>query len=227
VSSSCARARGERPFERGGPSARRLDPRRAADQPEWNRYSLAWLEPHSTNGRGPAAALRDASVSTRRRPGLPLDEYVKLVLTPLAEELEARPELALARRAGVVRWYPSIRVAVHGPHRPSNRGSSGSSHTIRFPGDFDLSRAPGSDRAHGRPRPLQQALFRGARTRPGSEARRRDQRLADVRPAPRRVVTARGRGSPSETRGLDVSRSEPREQAGVAGLIEAVASPAQ
>jgi hypothetical protein len=114
--------RGERPFERGGPvELVELTLAELRDQPEWNRYSLAWLEPQLDKTGEVAAALQDAVSVDPASAGLPLDGYVNAYYRSLKNATIGLELAALLDAQESVRWYLEFAFAVHGRVRPFNK----------------------------------------------------------------------------------------------------------
>jgi predicted nucleotidyltransferase len=154
--------RGERPFERGGPlELVELTLDELRDQPEWNRYSLAWLDPQLDKTGEVAAALRDAVRVDPASAGLPLDGYVNSYYRSLKNAKLGLELAALLDAQESVRWYLEFVFAVHGRIRPFNKWLEWElAHHPLPASDVDLARleriARKGDLAD------QQVLFRGA-----------------------------------------------------------------
>ncbi len=113
--------RGERPF-------RHLDRLETVevplaelrDQPAWNRYSLAWLEPQLDKTGEVAEALRDAVRGDPATAAEPLDGYANMLYRSLKN---ARAGLALASLPDAqesIPWLLEFLVAAHRRLRPYN-----------------------------------------------------------------------------------------------------------
>jgi hypothetical protein len=91
------------------------------NQPAWQRYSLAWIEPQLDKTGEVAEALRDA---VRVDPGTaaePLDGYVNMLYRSLKN---ARAGLALASLLDAqesIPWFLEFVFTVHGRLRPYNK----------------------------------------------------------------------------------------------------------
>ena len=114
--------RGERPFARGGPlELIELTLDELRDQPDWNRYSLAWLEPQLDKTGEVAAALRDVVRVDPASAGLPLDGYVNAYYRSLKNAKLGLMLASLLDAQDSVRWYLEFVFAVHGRIRPFNK----------------------------------------------------------------------------------------------------------
>ena len=114
--------RGERPFVHGAALETvevTLDELR--NQPAWNRYSLAWLEPQLDKTGEVAAAMRDAIHVDPAGAGEPLDGYVNSYYRS-AKNARVGLELAsLLDAQESIPWFLEFVFAVHGRLRPFNK----------------------------------------------------------------------------------------------------------
>lgn len=114
--------RGERPFVHGARLETvevTLDELR--NQPQWNRYSLAWVEPQLDKTGEVAEALRDAMRVDPARAAEPLDGYVNMVYRS-AKNARVGLELAsLLDAQESIPWFLEFVFTVHGRLRPYNK----------------------------------------------------------------------------------------------------------
>ena len=154
--------RGERPFAHGGPlETVELTLDELRNQPDWNRYSLAWLEPQLDKTGEVAAALRDAvrvDPASAGRAARRIREHAyyrslknaKLGLSSRRCSTRRSPSRGTSSSSS-----PSTAACVR-----STSGSSGSSRTIRSPSAWTWTASSGSPaRATSASR---RALFRDA-----------------------------------------------------------------
>jgi hypothetical protein len=114
--------RGDRPFRHGNPIETvevTLDELR--NQPAWNRYSLAWVEPQLDKTGEVAEALRDAVTVDPAGAAEPLDGYVNMLYRSLKNERKGIALGALLDAQESIPWYLEFVFAVHGRLRPYNR----------------------------------------------------------------------------------------------------------
>jgi hypothetical protein len=89
--------------------------------PQWNRYSLAWVEPQLDKTGEVAAALRDATTVDPAAAAEPLDGYVNMLYRSLKN---ARVGLGLASLLDAqesIPWFLEFLFTVHGRLRPYNK----------------------------------------------------------------------------------------------------------
>jgi predicted nucleotidyltransferase len=153
--------RGDRPFRHGDRIETvevTLDELR--NQPAWNRYSLAWVEPQLDKTGEVAEALRDA---VRVDPGSaaePLDGYVNMLYRSLKNARKGLALGALLDAQESIPWFLEFVFAVHGRLRPYNRWLEWELELHPLPIDVPLERLERIART-GDPAE-QRALFRGA-----------------------------------------------------------------
>lgn len=114
--------RGDRPFVHGARFETvevTLDELR--NQPDWSRYSLAWLEPQLDKSGEVADALRDGVRVDPATAGEPLDAYVNSYYRSLKNARLGLELAALLDAQDSVRWFLEFVFAVHGRLRPYNR----------------------------------------------------------------------------------------------------------
>ena len=114
--------RGRRPFARGARLETvevTLDELR--NQPDWNRYTLAWLEPQLDKTGDVAAALRDGVRVDPATAGEPLDAYVNSYYRSLKNARLGLELAALLDAQDSARWFLEFVFAVHGRLRPFNK----------------------------------------------------------------------------------------------------------
>lgn len=114
--------RGDRPFVHGA----RLETVEVTlaelrDQPDWNRYSLAWLEPQLDKTGEVAAALLAGVRVDPATAGEPLDAYVNSYYRSLKNARLGLDLAALLDAQDSVRWFLEFAFAVHGRLRPFNK----------------------------------------------------------------------------------------------------------
>ncbi len=91
------------------------------DQADWNRYSLAWLEPQLDKTGEVAAALRDGVRVDPATAAEPLDAYVNSYYRSLKNARLGLELSALLDAQDAVRWFLEFVFAVHGRLRPFNK----------------------------------------------------------------------------------------------------------
>jgi len=114
--------RGERPFRHGDRLETvevTLDELR--DQPRWNRYSLAWVEPQLDKTGEVAAALRDAVAVDPASAGEPLDGYVNMLYRSLKNDRVGLRLASLLDAQESIPWFLEFVFAAHGRLRPYNK----------------------------------------------------------------------------------------------------------
>jgi predicted nucleotidyltransferase len=114
--------RGDRPFRHGDRIETvevTLDELR--NQPSWNRYSLAWVEPQLDKTGEVAEALRDAVHVDPASAAEPLDGYINMLYRSLKNERKGIALGALLDAQESIPWYLEFVFAVHGRIRPFNR----------------------------------------------------------------------------------------------------------
>jgi hypothetical protein len=98
-----------------------VTPAELRNQPAWNRYSLAWLEPQLDKTGEVATALRDAIRVDPTAAREPLDSYVNSYYRS-AKNVRVDLELAsLLDAQESVGWFLEFVFAVHGRVRPFNK----------------------------------------------------------------------------------------------------------
>jgi predicted nucleotidyltransferase len=128
--------RDDRPFRRGGAvETVELTLDELRNQPHWQRYALAWIEPQLDKTGEVADALRDA---TRRDPAEAaewLDGYVNLYYRSL-KNARAGVELAsLLDAQESIAWLLEFVFAAHGRLRPYNKWLAWELEMHPLPGD--------------------------------------------------------------------------------------------
>ena len=114
--------RGERPFVHGA----RLETVEVTvdelrDQPDWNRYTVAWLEPQLDKTGEVAEAMRDAVRVDPAGAGEPLDGYVNLYYRSAKNARVGLPLASLLDAQESVGRFLEFVFAVHGRLRPYNK----------------------------------------------------------------------------------------------------------
>lgn len=114
--------RGERPFTHGAVLETvevTLDELR--NQPAWNRYSLAWLEPQLDKSGEVAAAMADAIRVDPAGAGEPLDGYVNSYYRSVKNARVGLELASLLDAQESIPWFLEFVFAVHGRLRPFNK----------------------------------------------------------------------------------------------------------
>lgn len=91
------------------------------NQPDWSRYSLAWLEPQLDKTGEVADALRDGVHVDPATAGEPLDAYVNSYYRSLKNARLGLELAALLDAQDSVRWFLEFAFTVHGRLRPYNK----------------------------------------------------------------------------------------------------------
>ena len=114
--------RNERPFVRGSTlETVEVTLEELRNQPDWQRYSLAWVEPQLDKTGEVAEALRQATRVDPARAAAALDGYVNFYYRSL-ENARAGLELAsLLDAQESIAWFLEFVFAVHGRLRPYNK----------------------------------------------------------------------------------------------------------
>ena len=114
--------RGDRPFRHGDRIETvevTLDELR--NQPAWNRYSLAWVQPQLDKTGEVAEALLDAVRVDPASAAEPLDGYVNMLYRSLKNAREGLALGALLDAQESIPWFLEFVFAVHGRLRPYNK----------------------------------------------------------------------------------------------------------
>jgi predicted nucleotidyltransferase len=91
------------------------------NQPKWNRYSLAWLEPQLDKTGEVASALRDAVHVEPAAAAEPLDGYVNMLYRSLKNARAGLPLASLLDAQESIPWLLEFLFTVHGRLRPYNK----------------------------------------------------------------------------------------------------------
>jgi hypothetical protein len=114
--------RGERPFVHGAQvETVEVTLEQLRNQPQWNRYSLAWVEPQLDKTGEVATALRVATTVDPAAAAEPLDGYVNMLYRSLKN---ARLGLGLASLLDAqesIPWFLEFLFTVNGRLRPYNK----------------------------------------------------------------------------------------------------------
>jgi hypothetical protein len=114
--------RGDRPFVHGANlETVELTLGELRNQPDWNRYGLAWLEPQLDKTGEVADALRDGVRVDPATAGEPLDAYINSYYRSLKNARLGLELAALLDAQDSVRWFLEFVFAVHGRLRPFNK----------------------------------------------------------------------------------------------------------
>jgi nucleotidyltransferase-like protein len=114
--------RNDRPFVRGGPvETVELTLDELRNQPAWQRYSLAWLEPHLDKTGEVAAALRDATHVDPATAAEPLDGYVNSYYRSLKNARIGLELASLLDAQGSIPQLLDFVFTAHGRLRPYNK----------------------------------------------------------------------------------------------------------
>ena len=155
--------RGDRPFVHGAHVETvevTLDELR--NQPDWNRYALAWLEPQLDKTGEVADALRDGVRVDPATAGEPLDAYVNSCYRSLKNARLGLELAALLDAQDSVRWFLDFVFTVHGRLRPFNQWLAWELEHHPLPSDVPLARLERIARTGAAEE--QAALFRDAET---------------------------------------------------------------
>ena len=171
--------RGERPFVHGAQlETVEVTLEQLRNQPQWNRYSLAWVEPQLDKTGEVAAALRDATAVEPAAAAEPLDGYVNMLYRSLKDARLGLELASLLDAQESIPWFLEFLFTVHGRLRPYNKWLEWELEQHPLPPSNSLLLAPDrADRAHGRHDGAAGALpgSRGSRAR--TRARRGDRRV--------------------------------------------------
>jgi len=114
--------RGERPFVHGAQlETVEVTVEQLRNQPQWNRYSLAWVEPQLDKTGEVAAALRDATTVDPATAGEPLDGYVNMLYRSLKNARAGLELASLLDAQESIPWFLEFVFTVHGRLRPYNK----------------------------------------------------------------------------------------------------------
>jgi predicted nucleotidyltransferase len=114
--------RGDRPFRHGDRlELVELTLDELRNQPAWNRYSLAWVEPQLDKTGEVADALRDAVRVDPATAAEPLDGYVNMLYRSLKNARERLALGALLDAQESIPWFLEFVFALHGRLRPYNK----------------------------------------------------------------------------------------------------------
>jgi predicted nucleotidyltransferase len=91
------------------------------NQPAWQRYSLAWVEPQLDKTGEVADALRDAMHVDPATAAEPLDGYVNMLYRSLKNARVGLGLAALLDAQESIRWFLEFVFTVHGRLRPYNK----------------------------------------------------------------------------------------------------------
>jgi hypothetical protein len=91
------------------------------NQPAWQRYSLAWVEPRLDKTGEVAEALRDATRVDPKSAAEPLDGYVNLYYRSLKNARVGLELASLLDAQESIPWFLEFVFAVHGRLRPYNK----------------------------------------------------------------------------------------------------------
>jgi hypothetical protein len=114
--------RGERPSVHGAQlETVEVTLEQLRNQPQWNRYSLAWLEPQLDKTGEVAAALREATTVEAATAGEPLDGYVNMLYRSLKNARVGLELASLLDAQESIPWFLEFLFTVHGRLRPYNK----------------------------------------------------------------------------------------------------------
>jgi hypothetical protein len=91
------------------------------NQPDWNRYALAWLEPQLDKTGEVGAALRAATSVDPGTAGEPLDGYVNMLYRSLKNARVGLELASLLDAQESIGWWLQFVFAAHGRLRPYNK----------------------------------------------------------------------------------------------------------
>jgi hypothetical protein len=114
--------RGERPFVHGAHlETVEVTLEELRNQPPWNRYSLAGVEPQLDKTGEVAAALRDATAVDPAAAAEPLDGYVNMLYRSLKNARLGLELASLLDAQESIPWFLEFLFTVHGRLRPYNK----------------------------------------------------------------------------------------------------------
>jgi predicted nucleotidyltransferase len=187
--------RGERPFVHGARlETVELTLDELRNQPDWNRYALAWLEPQLDKTGEVAKALRDGVRVDPATAGEPLDAYMNSTYRSLKNTELGLELAALLDAQDAVRWYLDFVFVVHDRLRPFNKWLAWELEHHPLPSDVPLARLERIARTGDLEE--QAALFRDAETAARTRARRGRRQLGARPGAAARLVAVAARASP-------------------------------
>jgi hypothetical protein len=91
------------------------------NQPDWQRYSLAWVEPQLDKTGEVAEALRDATRVDPATAAAPLDAYVNSYYRSLKNARAGLELASLLDAQESIPWFLEFVFTVHGRLRPYNK----------------------------------------------------------------------------------------------------------
>jgi nucleotidyltransferase-like protein len=130
--------------------------------PEWNRYSIAWVQPQLDKTGEVTDALREATTVDPATAAEPLDGYVNLYYRSAKNARLGLDLSALLDAQESIPWYLQFVFAVHGRLRPYNKWLEWELLEHPLPIEVDLSRLERIMRTGDLAE--QQALFRETET---------------------------------------------------------------
>ena len=114
--------RDDRPFQRGGAvETVELTLDELRNQPHWQRYALAWIEPQLDKTGEVATALRDAVRVDPQSAAEPLDGYVNMLYRSLKNARIGLELASLLDAQESIPWFLEFVFAAHGRLRPYNK----------------------------------------------------------------------------------------------------------
>lgn len=114
--------RGERPFVHGAKlETVEVTLEQLRNQPQWNRYSLAWVEPQLDKTGEVAAAVREATSVDPATAAEPLDGYANMLYRSLKNARVGLELASLLDAQESIPWFLEFVFAVHGRLRPYNK----------------------------------------------------------------------------------------------------------
>ncbi len=114
--------RGERPFVHGAKlETVEVTLEQLRNQPPWNRYSLAWVEPQLDKTGEVATALRDATSVDPATAAEPLDGYVNMLYRSLKNARVGLELASLLDAQESIPWFLEFLFTVHARLRPYNK----------------------------------------------------------------------------------------------------------
>jgi hypothetical protein len=114
--------RGDRPFAHGAQvETVEVTLEQLENQPAWNRYSLAWLEPQLDKTGEVAQALVAGVLVDPARAAEPLDGYVNMLYRSLKNDRIGLELASLLDAQESIPWFLEFVFAVHGRLRPYNK----------------------------------------------------------------------------------------------------------
>jgi hypothetical protein len=108
--------------------------------PEWNRYSVAWVQPQIDKTGEVADALREATSVDPATAAEPLDGYVNLYYRSAKNARVGLELAALLDAQESIPWYLQFVFAVHGRVRPYNKWLEWELREHPLPIELDLAR---------------------------------------------------------------------------------------